>query len=223
MMNFLNSHPRISTRGEILNSNEGIYGDFNGDSRDRILLHLKAMFFGVCRLRAAKIMDVQLEELGLDLSDILEALMSPHVLAVYRRNLLSAYISLKIAEQNGLWYSVNQTNAERVRVDPIQLENYVLQARQRWNNNWKSLQHYSWSSWVAYEDLEVQPEAVMAQVFESLGLSYARPITETVKQNPAPLESMIENFHELGLGERIAHGEFVLRMNQMAERVGRRM
>src|SRR5262245_3316971 len=58
MMNFLHSHPMIRRRGEILNRDEVIYGNLEGAPKDRVLLHIRAMYFTLPgQMKMAKLMD----------------------------------------------------------------------------------------------------------------------------------------------------------------------
>ena len=216
MMNYLHTHPQIRRRGEILNRDEVVYGDFEGAPRDRVLLHLKAMYFSPPgRMTMAKLMDSQIEDHGLALDDVIAALDRPYIVAVYRRDLLSAYVSLQIAQQNGIWYSTDRVNDDRISIGLAALESYVRDTRQRWMRNAAKLRAYDRAKIVAYEDCIEHPESVMRGIFDFLGLPPKGPVTETVRQNPAPLERKIENYRELGLDQMLARGELTLGLDPM--------
>jgi hypothetical protein len=131
MMNYLNAHPGIYRRGEVLNPDEIIYGDLHGASRARVTLHLKAMCFAPPgRVALVKLMDSQIEDNGLTLDDIITTLNQPYIIAVYRRDLLSAYVSLRIAHQNGVWYSTDRANDLRIPIQLHALRNFVRETIQ---------------------------------------------------------------------------------------------
>jgi hypothetical protein len=211
MMNYLSAQPNIRRRGEILNPDEIVYGNFAGASRGRVLTHIRAMSFTPPgRIAMVKLMDSQIEDHGLKLDDIISALDQPYIVAVYRRDLLSAYVSLCIAEQNGIWYSTNQINDLRISIELSALRDYVRNTRLRWMHYSARLRNYNRSIIVAYEDFSERPEDVMNRIFDFFGFPRRGPVTETVRQNPAPASRKIENYNELGLDELLVRGEFTL-------------
>jgi hypothetical protein len=211
MMNYLSVQPNIQRRGEILNPDEIVYGKLEGASRGRVLTHIRAMSFTPPgRIAIVKLMDSQIEDHGLTLGDIILALDQPYIVAVYRRDLLSAYVSLLIAQQNGLWYSTNRVNELRISIELSALRNYVYNTRRRWLHYSARLRAYNRSIVVAYEDFSERPEEEMNRVYDFLGSSRRGPVTETVRQNPWPLSSKIENYGKLGLNDLLARGEFTL-------------
>jgi hypothetical protein len=211
MMNYLNAHPGIYRRGEVLNPDEIIYGNLHGASRARVTLHLKAMCFAPPgRVALVKLMDSQIEDNGLTLDDVITTLNQPYIIAVYRRDLLSAYVSLRIAHQNGVWYSTDRANDLRIPIQLHALRNFVRETRQRWTHNSARLRAYKRAVIVAYEDFSEHPERTVYDIFDFLGFPRRGPVTETVRQNPAPLSRKIENYAELGLDEMLARGELEL-------------
>jgi hypothetical protein len=221
MMNYLHSQPTIRRRGEILNPDEVVYGNFENAPRNRVLLHIKAMFFTLPgRMKMAKLMDSQIEGHGLTLDDVIAALDRPYIVAIYRRDLLSAYVSLRIAQQNGIWYSTDRVNDERVTIELAALHGFVRSTRRRWLQNIARLRAYDRAIVVAYEDVAEHPEPMMFGIFDFLGLPHKGPVTETVRQNPSPPEHKIGNFRELGLDQMIARGEFTLELDPAPSRRG---
>jgi len=211
MMNYLNVQPNIRRRGEILNPDEVVYGNFEQALQKRVLLHIKAMCFAPPGwVRVAKLMDSQIEQHSLTLDDVITALEQPYIVAVYRRDLLSAYVSLRIAQENGIWYSTDTVNDVRMSIDFTALKNYVHVTRQRWLDNAAKLRSYNRAILVAYEDFSEYPDRVMDDVFHFLGFPCKGPVTETIRQNPAPLSHKIRNYDELGLPKLVQQGYFTL-------------
>jgi hypothetical protein len=218
MINYLN-HRNIRRRGEILNSKEVIYENFEGAPKERVLRRIKAMYFATPgQVRVAKLMDDQVENHGLTLDDIIEVLRQPYIVAVYRRDLLSAYTSLKIAQQNGLWYSTDAVNRERIFIDLPEFEKYVSEVRTRWTRNAAKLRTYERARIVAYEDFAYTPESIIYDIFDMIGLDHEPPFTDTVKQNPAPLNLKVRNFYQLRLDESQTRCAFTLRLDQASLR-----
>jgi hypothetical protein len=212
MMNYLNALPNVRVRGEILNSDDIVYGNFKEASQRRMLVHIMAMCFAPPgRIAMVKLMDCQMESHGLTLDHIIAALDRPYIVAVYRRDLLSAYVSWRIALQSGIWYSTDRVNDLKISVELALLKNYVLATRRRWMHNLTRLRAYNRAIIVAYEDFSERPERAVYHIFDFLGFHRRVPIaTESVRQNPASTNCKIENYDELGLGELEAQGEFTL-------------
>jgi hypothetical protein len=219
MMNYLHNQPNIRRRGEILNPDESVYGNFRKASVGRVIMHIKAMCFAPRgRMTMVKLMDSQLEDHGLVLDDIIAALDRPYIVAVYRRDLLSAYVSLRIAEANGIWYSTELVNNESISIEIGALKNYVSSTRQRWTHSAVRMRAYDRAVVVAYEDMSEHPERIMNNVFDVLQLPHRGTVTETVRQNPAPPHEKIKNYLELGLPQMVARGELTLDLEQILRR-----
>jgi hypothetical protein len=212
MVNYLSSQPNIRPRGEILNPRETVYGNFQRASQGRVLVHIKSMCFAPPgRIAMVKLMDSQIENHRLTLEHIIAALNRPYIVAVYRRDLLSAYVSFRIARQNGIWYSTDRVNDLQISVELAALKNYVRGTRRRWMHNSARLRTYDRAVIVAYEDLSEHPERAVYDMLDFIGVPRVAPIsTDSVRQNPAPLSHKIENYRELGLEELMARGEFTL-------------
>jgi hypothetical protein len=214
MMNYLNAQPNIRRRGEILNPDEVVYGNFKRASQDRVLLHVKAMCFTTPgQIAMVKLMDSQIEDHGLTLDDVISALNQPYIVAVYRRDLLSAFVSLRIAQENGVWYSTDEVNDLSISIELSALKNYVHNTRRRWVNFSARLRNYNRSIVVSYEDLSQQPEEEMNRIFDFMGFPRKGPVTETVRQNPAPARRKVKNYRDLGIDELLARGELTLELD----------
>jgi hypothetical protein len=212
MMNYLAALPNVRVEGEILNHHEIVYGNFTEASLRRVLVHVKAMCFAPPgQIAIVKLMDRQIERHGLTLDHIIAALGRPYIVAIYRRDLLSAYVSWRIALENDIWYSTGRVNDLKISVELALLRNYVLATRRRWVHNLARLHTYNRAIIVAYEDFFEQPQQSVYNIFDFLGFHRRVPIaTESVRQNPASSDCKIENYSELGLGELEARGEFTL-------------
>jgi hypothetical protein len=217
MMNYLNAVPNVRRLGEILNPCEIVYGNFKEASQDRVITHIKAMCFALPRrITMVKLMDTQIENHGLTLDHIISALDRPYVVAVYRRDLLSAYVSWRIALQNGIWYSIDRVNDVKICIELPALKNYLLATRHRWIHNSAKLRAYDRSIIAAYEEFSVHPEPAIYKIFDSIGFCHRVPIaTDSVRQNPAPLKCKIGNYDQLRLDELIARGEATLHLDLM--------
>lgn len=216
MMNYLNAQPNIRRRGEILNPDEVVYGNFEGASQGRVLLHVRAMCFTPPgQIAMVKLMDSQIEDHELTLDDIISALNRPYIVAVYRRDLLSAFVSLGIARENGIWYSTDRVNDVSISIELSALKNYVRNTRRRWTSYSARLHNYDRSIIVSYEELMEHPEEEMNKIFDFMGFPRKGPVTETVRQNPAPATRKIRNYGELGINELSARGELTLDLNSL--------
>jgi hypothetical protein len=217
MMNYLSALPNVRPRGEILNPDEIVYGNLKQASKRRVLMHIKAM---CCvppgRIAMVKLMDTQIETHKLTLDYIIAALDRPYIVAVYRRDLLSAYVSLRVALQNGIWYSTDRVNDLQISIELAALKNYVRATQRRWTHNSVTLRAYDRAVIVAYEDFFEHPEPTVYDLFNFLGFPRGIPFTtETVRQNPAPPSCKIANYGELGLEELVARREFTLDLDRV--------
>jgi LPS sulfotransferase NodH len=202
LVNYLNSHPRIYCRGEILNSGTKIYGCLEGKSRERLLLHIRSYY----RQRrgqyvGAKFHTHQFDELALPLRDVVEALHQPKVIVLYRENLLETYVSLQIARGNNLWCSDSVVNHEAIRVDWHDFLRYAAHERARWENCLAAVVGSCATHTLTFEEMVGDPQKALDGVFAFLGLPTCPVTTRTIRQNPQPLSDKIVNYAELPIND----------------------
>ncbi len=199
LVNLLNSHPKISCKGEILNPEFLVYGNFQGQSKARILMHTKAMFFKFRKKNrlGAKLLIHQFDELGLTMNDLMETLNQPKIIILYRKNLLETYVSLKIAQKNNLWYSEKQVNDDSIEIEPEKLLNYVQRQYELWKDVFSSLGKYENLIFLSYESLATDTDNSMSKLFNFFHLHAHKTRTVSVRQNPLPLYLKLKNYEEL--------------------------
>ena len=195
LVNYLNSNRQIHCHGELLNPEHEIYGTVAGKTRQELILHVASFFQPRAETYVgAKFMTHQFDELDLSLRDILDVLQRPRVLALYRRNLLDTYVSLRIAEQTNVWYSAHAVNHEAVTLDLGDFYAFAAVQRRRWRDCMQEVAGLCAFVCCAYEDLVSDSAAVMNRVFAFLELPSTPVNSESVRQNPGNLQRKIANY-----------------------------
>ena len=106
LVNYLDSNRKIHCHGEVLNSGHEIYGNVEGKTKQELIQHVASFFHAhSASYVGEKFLTNQFDELEISLKDVLEVLNGPHVIVLFRRSWLETYVSLRIAEQTGIWYS----------------------------------------------------------------------------------------------------------------------
>jgi LPS sulfotransferase NodH len=196
LVDYLNCHPLIRCRSEILNPDYELYGDPRAMSHERLRLHVEAHFARPPRVVAgAKILTYQLDELDLSLQDVLDVLCGPAVIVLYRRHVIEQFVSLKIAERSGRWHSTGHVNDDSIRLEPEEFAAFAEREHRMWRTNIAALAetrvHY-----LSYERLCANPASAMCGVFDFLELKPAAFRSAFVKLNPRPLSERLVNYQE---------------------------
>lgn len=198
LVNYLNSNRQIHCHGEILNSGHEIYGTTEGKTREELIRHVASFFKKRdATYVGAKFLTHQFDELDLTVSDVLEVLRRPKVIALYRRNLLETYVSLLIAEQTDTWYSSNVINNVSVMLDLPQFHEFAEVQRRRWQDSVREVSRLSSFICVSYEKLVSDPSATVDGIFSFLNIPPATIHSESIKQNPGSLRRKISNYDSL--------------------------
>lgn len=193
LVDYLNCHERIRCRGEILNADYACYGNPKRMSRERLKLHVEAMFARRANTSVgAKVLTYQLDELPLKLSDLLDVLNNPMVIVLYRESLVEQYVSLKTAERNKVWHSARHVSQERIRLDPVDFVAFAQRERRMWRENLAALSNTP-VHFLTYELLAGSTATAMRGVFSFLGLDACPVQSPLVKLNPGPLSGRLVN------------------------------
>jgi hypothetical protein len=196
LVDYLNCHPRIRCRSEILNPHFEVYGNPRKMHRNRLRLHIEANFVKRPGIWAgAKILTYQLDELDLSLWDLLEILQRPATIVLYRGRVIEQYMSLKMAEQTKIWHSTVSGRAQPIQLDLGDFVTFAAREHRMWSECLAGLAHTK-VHYVSYEQLAADPCAVMNDLFKFLGLAPAQVRSDFVKLNPQPLEQRLINYDE---------------------------
>jgi hypothetical protein len=116
LVDYLNCHPQIRCRGEILGEGDQGYGAPYRMDHARLKLHVESLFVkrpGI--LARATILTYHLDELPLLSADLAQVLHRPKIIVLYREETLGRFVSLKMAERDGLWHSRREAFADLAR------------------------------------------------------------------------------------------------------------
>jgi len=136
LVDYLNSHPKVRCRGEILGEGHQGYGRPFSMDRARLALHVESLFVkrpGI--LVGAKILTYHLDELPLKSGDLAQLLDRPKVIVLYRAQILEQFASLKMAERDGLWHSRRPAINQPIWLDPAAFLAYAARERRMWRES----------------------------------------------------------------------------------------
>lgn len=133
--------------------------------------------------------------------DSLQSDTAIRIVHLQRRNILRMFISMKIANQTGAWWSLDgmpELNQRKVVVDPVEFEHYVAQlelARRQGNELFAKHPVFQ----IAYEEIEhyQSDDRRLQDLLEFLELAPQTLRTPMQRQNPERLEALISNYEEL--------------------------
>lgn len=197
MMDYLNCHRKIHCRGEILGHAGDWYGNPWRMSREHLKRHVESYFVkhpGI--LRGAKILTFHVDELPLKLYDIVDLLARPRIVLVYREQLLEQFVSLKIAERDGLWHGTQTRTKQPIAIDPTEFIGFARRERQMWSDCLSMVAGCE-TCILSYEELVRDAQTAMRKVFTFLGEKPCAVQSKLVKINPEPLAAKLANYPEL--------------------------
>lgn len=198
LVNYLNSNRQIYCHGEVLNSGHKIYGTTEGKTREELIRHV-ASFFQKRDVTyiGAKFLTHQFDELDIAVSDVLEVLRRPKVIALYRRSLLETYVSLLIAQETDTWYSSDVINNVSITLDLAQFHEFAEVQRRRWEDSMQEVSRLCSFMCVSYENLVSNRSEATQRIFSFLHLPAIDVHSESLRQNPGDLRSKISNYDSL--------------------------
>lgn len=196
----LNCHPKVFSRGELLNREElRKHKLLKGAQRRTLSNYILARLLPP-KVKVShtgfKLFNEQLEYSKLSLKELLRDLCSPLLIILYRVNLLEAYVSLKIAFQTDVWYSEQETNQCSIVIDWRDFQQYVQTEKRRWRNSISSTEGMK-KMYISFEELTACHKEVMERVFTFLKIEKCTLGVSSVRQNPLPLAQKIKNYEEI--------------------------
>lgn len=198
-VDYLNCHPRIRCRGEILNDDYLCYGQPRNMDTARLKLHVESFFVKPAGMLAgAKFLTYQFDEMQIRLADVLQTLHRPRVIVLYRQQILDQFASLKLAERTGIWHSNKPVQGKSIWLDPQEFAGFAERERRMWRDNLAALEH-SDVHFVTCEQLHAQPLETMRGVFVFLGVP------------SCPVEAFVAKLHDRPLAEKVANYRDFLR------------
>lgn len=202
MVDYLKQHWRVTCHREIINANFEVYGNVTHKCRVRKRLHILSFFvkLPLCgrlprQFVGAKVLIDQFAINAISASDVARDLGVPKVIALYRTDMLEAFVSRKIAMRTERWYSREAPNADAVEVDWNEFMEFCNNERRLWSDCLGALREKCEVLYVEYEALIQDPTGQMTRVLAFIGVQLnRRPIAKSVRQNPWPLDRKITNF-----------------------------
>ena len=200
LIQLLNCHPEITCKGELLNRNYLQTHNLRGASSSTLINYILAslipskMFLSYTGF---KLFNEQMEFCNLHLKDVLTALFYPHVIILYRENMLETYVSLEIAFKTDVWYSEGRGTSERIEIDWQKFVDYAVTERVRWKRSMMEMSMHSEVLFVSYEELIGNRNKAMNRIFQFLNVDMCHVEAASKKQNPLSLQEKIINFEQI--------------------------
>lgn len=194
LMSYLNSHPEIVARGEVVQRLEG------RDPRVVVSETLSRRPFGV-RAKGFKLFYYHpLDAPDGGLWEYLERMRSLHVIHLRRRNLLRVLISREIAGREDIWIQQNgapsRDGTDKAVTIPVErLEAGFIETR-RWEQETERRFADHPFHEVYYLDLVSRPREAFRGVTDFLGLDPVEPATSLRRQNPQSIRELLSNYDE---------------------------
>jgi LPS sulfotransferase NodH len=196
LTSFLNSHPNIRARGEILRKLDGRRTaiEIADGAFGRAPRSIKAKGFKIFYYHPNGEMDTGIWEhlTGMD---------GLHVIHLKRRNLLRTLISRKIAGDEGVWKVKDARTGERTSRKQVSFTVEELtrdfERTRRWERDGDALFRDHPLVSVHYEDIVQRTEPTFRTLTDFLGVPYVKPRTRLVRQNPETTTDLVVNHAEL--------------------------
>ena len=193
LVDYLNCHPKIQCRGEILNTDYVYYGNPRRMGTQRLKLHVESFFVKRTNvLLGAKVLTYQFDDMPIKLGDLIETLQQPRIIVLYRQQMLEQYASLKLAERAGVWHSNKRGSDEPIWLDPDDFVAFAQRERRMWRESLAALSD-SRVHFLTCEELVERPREAMQGVFAFLG------------QTCCPVEAFVAKMHSRPLSEKVAN------------------
>lgn len=206
LMETLNSHPDIALRSELYNHamyREALaFRDLPEARFPECIHYAEDKVTPGTRYAGCKILLNQLELISRAFpAYFMNHYQDAHFIFLYRRNLLHAHVSLRIAHACGIWH-INKNDPVKkrtVRIDPADLFAKIEQSVQRRAFYMQLLEDVKAKYYtLSYEDLFTGTERAISSIFRFLDISGGRITFSTEKKgNPFTLSTVIENFDEV--------------------------
>lgn len=195
LVSFLDSHPEIRCRGELLRHLDGRSAiDIIDTTFAKAPRGVTAKGFKVFYYHPMDDPDSHPLEYLASLDDL-------HVIHLTRRNILRTLVSRKIAELEGFYKHQpsrrpTDPEAKRVAFTVDELERRFAQTR-GWEQSADRLFHDLPLLPVTYEELTTDPADQFRRITDFLGVPFAPPSTGLVRQNPELLRDLIVDYDTL--------------------------
>lgn len=140
------------------------------------------------------------------------------VIHLRRLNLLRAFASQKIGEKTKKWTqhkSDSTTHDKTIALDIAECKETFEKISAYEERTRKQFQDHHTYVEVTYENLAKDNQKVINELFDKLGLPEFNASTVLKKQNPEPLERLIENFDDLKDAFKNTNWEYLLTENDI--------
>ena len=194
LVSILDSHPNIRAEGELFRDlSPKLYGLALSTAFSKQPRHIKASGFKIFYSHARNGM-------GGGIWDHLERMEDLLVIHLKRRNLLRAFVSLKIAKSQGVWISDRADDGasanKAVTLTEKELRRYFEKMTLSAENGDRHFSAHAKMT-IYYEDLVRDVEGTFERLTSFLGVPYYAPYSVLKRQNPERLDVLILNYQEL--------------------------
>jgi len=201
LWDYLNSHPDVELRGEILNpyTIQGIRQ--HGVSKGAVLRHIRYSTMTLPeRVCGAKFHLEHLDWHGITPDDLRRGFPGVRFLILFRRSIIKQLVSHQIARATNEWMAQGDSKGfdGKIRIETGEIEQYYREQTEQYRRAVAPPWMPDEGRIIAYEDLVADPQTVFDRdVFPLLNLPRSEIQTKMRKQKKPPLEETIENYAEL--------------------------
>lgn len=194
LKSYLNAHPNIQAKGEILGRLEGkSYQSILNSAFTTQWPEVKSIGFKIFYYHPVDVKSPELWKSLIKMHDLI-------ILHLKRKNVLKTIISQKVAQQTGIWSSKKKLKTrketQKIYFPPDELYSKIKQtiywqsSAEQWFEGHPFLNIY-------YEDLISNPLNIYKQILNMFGLQYIEPKTDLKKQNIESIKNLLMNYEEL--------------------------
>ncbi len=206
LLDYLDSHPEISSLGEIINPDivRGIRTKFI--SKPEVIFHIKTSLNTSKQVNGViKLISDQMQVHKLTVDDIKMAFPDAKFIILYRESLLRQYISYMASKETGTWKLDKDKNIEKwnrssftFKLDPAELKEFCYSVKQFYldilEKDWIKKE----SLVLSYEELIGSSKSEIGKkLFSFLNLPPVEVETNLKKMNERTIEEIVTNYNEV--------------------------
>ena len=195
LISLLNSHPCVSTEGEVFNR-------LNDRSWKAVWDGIFSKYWYSINTVGFKLFYYHpMDDSGEALWNAIQENQSIRIIHLVRKNMLRTYVSREIALKQDIWTSQEAQLKETTKTKKVEIDGgkciEEFKRIQGWEQNTR--ERFSTHPFleISYEDMVSDKKEVMQSVFDFLNVPNHTVSSELKKQNPESLPNLIENYDSL--------------------------